>query len=318
VAHLDDSDPEDADVFAEAQEFEEAEGDDRISWDSAWGADPVSEGGPADAVSQPTSSSCSLICPRCGLAEESSFHQLWECKANEAVAGARLEYLPEAREQYQTAPCFWLRGLPPIGWTYPHCMRAVSGQPHFQECGPHQPVQVEPDMVLATDGSGGPHSADPRVRRCGWGFVALGPEGEVRFSASGPLDYWKQTVPLAELAAVTAIVLCTVGDLTVVIDNQSIVQGVQAGPTRKHDTNCHAWRVFWALVGDRRVQAVEVKSLLTRRRRRRLGCLGSIGGEASSPTSWPSRPPWRPSSRLRTWRRSAGQTPGPRRCRSTF
>ncbi len=141
-------------------------------------------------------------------------------------------------------------------------MRAVTSQPHFEECGPHQPVQVEPDTVLATDGSGGPHAADPRIRRCGWGFVALGPSGEVRFSGHGPLDYWRQTVPLAELAAVTALLLCTVGDITVVIDNDAVVRGIRAGPGRKHESNPHAWRVFWTVVGDRQVHAIKVKSHL--------------------------------------------------------
>ncbi len=54
--------------------------------------------------------------------------------------------------------------------------------------------------------------------------------------------------------------MCTVGDLTVVIDNAAVVLGIQKGPTHKHDTNCHAWRVFWALVGDRRITAIKVKS----------------------------------------------------------
>ena len=117
-------------------------------------------------------------------------------------------------------------------------------------------------MVLATDGSGGPHAADPRVRRCGWGFVALGPDGQIRFSGHGPLDYWRQTVPLAELAAATALALCTVGDLEVVIDNDSVVGGINAGPARKHETNTHAWRVFWSTVGDRQIRAVKVKSHL--------------------------------------------------------
>ena len=102
-------------------------------------------------------------------------------------------------------------------------MRPVRGQATFTGCGPSEPYQVKPDMVVATDGSGGPHSADPRIRRCGWGFVILGPNGEEKASGSGPLDYWKQTVPLAELAAVTAVLLTTVGNLTVVIDNASIV-----------------------------------------------------------------------------------------------
>ncbi len=117
-------------------------------------------------------------------------------------------------------------------------------------------------MVAASDGSGGPHSVDPRVRRCGWGFVVVGPDGAEVASAPGPLDYWKQTVPLAELAAVTALLLCTVGNVTVIIDNATVVEGIQKGPDHKHSTNKHAWKLLWATVGDRRLEAIKVKSHL--------------------------------------------------------
>ena len=86
------------------------------------------------------------------------------------------------------------------------------------------------------------------------------PNLEAGASGYGPLDYWKQTVPLAELAAVQALLLCTTGDLTVIIDNASVVKGINRGPHRKHRQNQHCWDVFWALVGTRRVTAVNVKS----------------------------------------------------------
>ena len=56
------------------------------------------------------------LCPRCESAEETTSHQLWECKANEEIPGAHLELLPEARDLHLEVPCFWLRGLPPTGW----------------------------------------------------------------------------------------------------------------------------------------------------------------------------------------------------------
>ena len=116
-------------------------------------------------------------------------------------------------------------------------------------------------MVIGTDGSGGPQSADPRIRRCAWGFSILSPEGRVMASGSGPLDYWKQLVPLAELAAATAVALCTVGDLTLVIDNASIVRGVRRGPHFKHPSNPQTWKVFWAAVGDRQVEATNQRQV---------------------------------------------------------
>jgi hypothetical protein len=233
-------------------------------WDNAWGGDPVtvepelldqSEGNSTARLTPPR-------CPRCGAAEETSFHQLWGCTANRTIPGYRQDLLAEATEHSWEFPCFWLRGLTPLEWVYQHCMMPTQSQPEFRGCSPQAPFQLEPGMVAGTDGSGGPNSADPRVRRCGWGFTLLSPEGTQLAAASGPLDYWKQTVPLAELAAVTALLLCTVGDLTVVIDNAAVVKGIQAGPTHPRVSNRHAWKLLWAAVGDRRLEAIKVKSHL--------------------------------------------------------
>ena len=168
---MDDSEAE-YDIAEEATALEESLLDEQ-GWDHAWGDDPVTAAvlDELQDQSEVFSSSgrySSSLCPRCGLKEESSFHQLWECRANEEIPGVKLELLLGAREHHQEAPCFWLRGLPPLWWTYPHCTRPVRGQPNFTGCSPQEQFQVEPAMVLAaTDGSGGLHSADPRVRRCG-------------------------------------------------------------------------------------------------------------------------------------------------------
>ena len=63
-------------------------------------------------------------------------------------------------------------------------------------------------------------------------MVLSGPE--VIAAGLGPLDYGKQTVPLAELAGVTALSLCTVGVLTVVVDNASVVNVIQRCPSLNH------------------------------------------------------------------------------------
>ena len=75
----------------QAQDLQE-----ELGWDSAWGDDPVaadelkelqdkSEG----AVSGSRYCNCTPTCPRRGQEEESSFHQLWACKANKDIPGAR-------------------------------------------------------------------------------------------------------------------------------------------------------------------------------------------------------------------------------------
>ncbi len=205
----------------------------------------------------------SILCPRCGLEKETTFHQLWACPANEAIPGVHLELLPEAREHHSDAPFFWLRGLPPLHWTYTYCMRPVRTQASFTGCSPAEPIELPVGAVVGTDGSGGPFGSEPRLRRCGWGFSVVLPGPVLLAGGAGPLDYWKQTVPLSELVAATAALLCTVGDVEFVIDNADVVAGIRAGPYHKHKTNRHAWRVFWHTAGDRRLTAHKVKSHLT-------------------------------------------------------
>ncbi len=159
----------------------------------------------------PAHSICSIVrtsvCPRCHAAEETTFHQLWECPSNAEVSGTHLELLPEARDAWQDCPAFWLRGLVPLQWVYPHSMRDPQGALNFSGCRPSQPIDVPPGAIIGTDGSGGPHSAQPRFRRCGWGFTVVSSDlSEVAYGA-GPLLGWRQAVPLAELFAVKVTLL---------------------------------------------------------------------------------------------------------------
>ena len=118
---------------------------------------------------------------------------------------------------------------------------------------------------MGTDGSGGANSQDPRLRRCGWGFVVLGSDESVIAQGRGPLPGWRQTVPLAELTAVQAAVLSTTNEaLTVYLDNVSVVKGILRGPSRRHARNAYRWRVFWECVGDRRIIPIKIKSHTTR------------------------------------------------------
>jgi hypothetical protein len=62
------------------------------------------------------------------------------------------------------------------------------------------------------------------------------------------------------LEAVKLAVLCTLGDITVVIDNASIIKGIRRGPAFKHSSNQHAWKIFWECVGSRTVTPLKIKS----------------------------------------------------------
>ncbi len=74
------------------------------------------------------------------------------------------------------------------------------------------------------------------------------------------MDYWKQTVPLAELESVRQAARCTVGRLVVIIDNAIVAKGIQRGPNFKHARNAHAWKTFWAEIGDRPIEAIKIRS----------------------------------------------------------
>ena len=146
------------------------------------------------------------FCPRCGEEEETTFHQLWECPCNDSIAGTHPELVERARHGSVEAPCFWLRGLPPLHWVYDYCMLPTQRELQFTQCRPTNPLQLPVGAFVATDGSGGAHSSDPRLRRCGWGFAVYGPTGDLLGTGSGPLHSWRQTVPLAELEAAKAAV----------------------------------------------------------------------------------------------------------------
>ena len=64
-----------------------------------------------------------------------------------------------------------------------------------------------------------------------------------------PFNFLETDGAASELEAVKAAVLSTTGAITMVTDNAAIVRGICKGPHAKHDTNAHAWTVFWECVG---------------------------------------------------------------------
>eukprot|EP00959_Pyramimonas_sp_CCMP1952_P087768 1836613-Pyramimonas_sp.AAC.1 len=92
-------------------------------------------------------------------------------------------------------------------------------------------LPLPPGSVIGSDGSGGEHSRDARLRRVGWSFVVcVGKEVKAakRCSVAGP----RQTVPRAGLLAVIRALQSTTGDaaVVVVVDASYITKG----PTAVH------------------------------------------------------------------------------------
>jgi len=94
-------------------------------------------------------------------------------------------------------------------------------------------IQLPPGTEAGSDGSGGTHGGDPRLRRCGWGWTAMQGDSKVA-SASGPLLGAKQTVPRAELQAVADFVCYTTGDAIVHVDCKPVL-------TKLQQLTAHTW-----------------------------------------------------------------------------
>ena len=188
-----------------------------------------------------------------------------------------MELAPRAAQEWAEWPCFWLRGLPPQQWIARHCTLPPQSVAHYRNCSPEEPLELPAGAVLATDGSGGPFSAERRLRRCGWGFAVLSAEGETVAYGWGPLTSWRQTVPLSELEAATQLARCTVGDLIVNVDATYVVRGVRRGPANPPRRHRFQWQRFWEAVGRRTMVALKIKA--------HQSCEEAIAGGVSE-TDW--------------------------------
>jgi ribonuclease HI len=81
-------------------------------------------------------------------------------------------------------------------------------------------------LVAGSDGSGGQHGTDPRLRRVGWSWVVLKADGKVLGGATGGIEGKAQTVPRAELFAVVHFLEHVIGHVTLYIDNKYVVDGI--------------------------------------------------------------------------------------------
>eukprot|EP00959_Pyramimonas_sp_CCMP1952_P046498 971231-Pyramimonas_sp.AAC.1 len=133
------------------------------------------------------------VCPRCGLAPETPFHRFWECDDNnnieDSVVRLTDRFAGDARQGASDASCFRTRGLVPMGWTLDDL---PDGQLRVWAWGSLLEVISSGVKIVGgvfgTDGSGGEHGRDWRLRRCGWSVVHLDPDSlEVRGILCGTL-----------------------------------------------------------------------------------------------------------------------------------
>ena len=143
--------------------------------------------------------------------------------------------------QKQDALAFWVRGVP-LASHYPHCDYPIDPAVFFEG----SLDAFAKASRIYTDGSGGTSSADPRTRRCGWAAVVLDESLHISAAIYGRLAGHQQSVPRAELMAVTkSLDFNSSNELDFVVDAAYIVRGTQRSVREtlraKHDDLWKQW-----------------------------------------------------------------------------
>ena len=190
------------------------------------------------------------VCGRCGLVVEDLFHLFWGCPANDSIpdqavsASSHLKH--RARAEHTGCPILWLRGLPPADL---YSAPLPPEHPVLRTWG-HVPGEHDlQDVFFATDGSGGASSSCPRARRCGFALVALrvrGGQVELLYAAWGSLPGRRQTVPRAELHALTKLLqVADVQDRPIYTDSEVCFKRWQSGCRMGRSSMLDGWADFW-------------------------------------------------------------------------
>jgi hypothetical protein len=189
-------------------------------------------------------------CTRCGSAPDSVLHMIWECPANSSIeepAVAKTQHLCQwARDGAENKAGFWLRGLMPWQDTL-GLLQEHHAEENLCTWGRLQAEKVLTvhDALCGTDGSGGPHGRDPRLRRVGWGLVVCSADLQPLGIAFGGVPDQQQSVPRAELYAILKLAVMTQGSLTAVVDADYVCKGFHAGRHGQHESHHDLWRQLW-------------------------------------------------------------------------
>ena len=199
-------------------------------------------------------------CPHCGQVQ-TDLHMFWTCPKlvesdNPSIIST--QYLvPKATQHGEEVPCLWYRGLVPKMWTTPSSPPSESVH---NICGVDPLSMFDPSQPIFLDGSGGPQSQDPRLRRVGWAWCQTFPVPLDQVRPGLPEDdigqygtmEGNQTVPRAELQAlIFAVTFLGIapGPCTIHIysDNVAVVDGYNVGRRVGHGNMDDLWEPFWAI-----------------------------------------------------------------------
>ena len=134
-------------------------------------------------------------------------------------------------EQWTKTPLrtMWLRGLiPKKAWPLP------QPEDEYEMLEGSWPTPAFKGRIC-TDGSGGLHSSDVDLRRCGWAVVQTDDATDPKTWRwiAAPLAGSSQTVPRAELTAVLMVIRCAAGDCQAFTDHINIVKTIREGDWKK-------------------------------------------------------------------------------------
>ena len=155
-------------------------------------------------------------CPRCREGPESDFHRFWQCAANSAISDEPVRTTHalslQAFAGSERNQLLWLRGM---------ATREPEGFPSDEDrpdrewsWAPQSLVQVPPGQLYsASDGSGGRHTSDPRLRRASSAAVLLakldGPALPPEAGHLAVVQACAASVPGAQSSARAEIYACT-------------------------------------------------------------------------------------------------------------
>ena len=212
-------------------------------------------------------------CPLCGYQNDGEGHRMWHCEVikqsqDKDIVGSNhlikdaVKLDPDVDDsglmRWQRIPCFWIRSLIPSKW---FSVEAPSEQKLWLNGICQEAIWCTGGRHVYIDESAGEFSANPWLRRAGWGMVILGADRQVIGAASGTQPGEDQTQTMAVLSAVLYLLKNSQGDVVIRPDCNMAVEGLQEvlkGNLTQFGSYAQMWHDIDGALG-RRQGAVNVK-----------------------------------------------------------